>query len=170
MTTYGWYRFEEKYAALKRDSDWLKDLTKDTKFLYKHTDTLGEIHNILIYGKIRIEVIKRIINGTFESCNINGEISNIRYHRLNCKSADQNEDEFDNKLKGQMQQVTLIVPLTKLDVIVETKTGNNIFLVKKTEMVHYYTKPHTCIFIAQNMKYYIPETQRKKIECGLTLK
>ena len=61
---------------------------------------------------------------------------NMCCHRLNCRSAGQNEDEFDNKLKGQMQQVTLIIPFTKLDVIVETKTENNIFLVKKTKMVH----------------------------------
>ena len=41
--------------------------------------------------------------------------------------------------------------------MVETKTENNIFLVKKSEIVHCHTKPHTCIFIAQNMQYYIPE-------------
>ena len=41
--------------------------------------------------------------------------------------------------------------------MVETKTKNNIFAVKKMEMVHCYTKPHTYIFITKNMQNYILE-------------
>ena len=65
MTTYGWYRFEEKEAVLKKDSNWLNDLMKDKKWSFNHTDTPGETHNIPIDVNLRIEVIQRIINGTF---------------------------------------------------------------------------------------------------------
>ena len=149
MITYGWHRFE-KNVVPKRDSDWLKYILQKNKGIYIHTGTSGETYNMLIDGIFRIDIIKRIIKGTFENCNIKGEILNIRYHRLNCRTAGQKEDEFDNKVKGQMQQVTLIIPFTKLNVMVETKT-KNVFSVKKTEMVHCYTKPHAHIFIAQNM-------------------
>ena len=44
---------------------------KDKKDLYKHTNTPGETHNMLIDEKLLIEVIKRIINGTFANFNIN---------------------------------------------------------------------------------------------------
>ena len=75
MTTYRWYRFEGTGVVLKKDSDWLKDLMKDKKGLFKHTYTPWETQNILIDRRLRSKVIKRVINGTFENFNINEEIS-----------------------------------------------------------------------------------------------
>ena len=58
-----------------------------------------------------------------------------------------------------MQQVTLIIPFTKLDAMVETKIeNNNMILVLKINMVHCYIKPIKCLFIAQKMKYYVSES------------
>ena len=71
------------------------------------------------------------MNGTFEKCRINKEISNIRYYQFNSKSAGQNNDKFDTWLKGKTQQVTLIIPFIKLNVIVETKTERNFLMAKK---------------------------------------
>ena len=51
MTTYGCHRFKEKCVVLRRDSDWLKDYMKDKKGPYKHTDTPGDTHNMLIDKK-----------------------------------------------------------------------------------------------------------------------
>ena len=93
---------------------------------------------------------------------------------MNCRIAGQQEDEYDNKVKGQIQQVALIIPFTKLDVTVKRRMKNIIFSVKKTEMVHCYKKPHTCNFIAQNMQYYVPENNaemnRRWIDVKVTIK
>ena len=60
-------------------------------------------------------------------------------------------------MKSKTQQVTLILPFTKLDDMVETKTENSFLIAKNLEMVHCYIKPNTCMFILQNIHYHIPE-------------
>ena len=102
-------------------------------------------------------MIKKIINGTFEKCGIRGDISNIRYHRSNSRSACQTEDEFDTRMKSKAQQVTLILLFTKLDVMVETKMENSFLITKNSEMVLCYIKLNTCVFIVQNIYCHIPE-------------
>ena len=115
----------------KRDNKWLKYLLQKKKGLYNQTDTPDKICNMLIEGTSRIDVIKKIKRGTFENCNIKEEISNIRYHRLYHGTAGQKEDEFDNKVKDQRPKVTLIIPFTKLDVMVEIKTKKQHLLGQK---------------------------------------
>ena len=51
----------------------------------------------------------------------------------------------------------MIIPFTKLDVTVKSKTENSSFTSNKSEKVHCYIRPETYIVIAQNTHYYIPE-------------
>ena len=118
------------------------------KGLYKNSDKEGERYGMLNDGPLNINIFKRIMKGTLINCRIKGEISNVRYHRLNHRTIRQEEDKFENKGKNQMQQVTFVIPFTKLDVMVETKMENdNIFLVMKMNMFHCHVKPSTCLFL-----------------------
>ena len=59
--------------------------------------------------------------------------------------------------ENQRQQVTLIIPFTKLNVVIETKIENNSILqAVKTNMMHCYIKLNKCLFVAQEMKNYVP--------------
>ena len=100
-----------------------------------------------IEGNLRNEMIKKIISGTFQKCRIEREILNIRYHKLDSISVGQKEDTFDTRMKSKAQQVTMTLPLTKLNVMVENKTENSFRIIKNSEMVHSYVESNTCIFI-----------------------
>ena len=57
---------------------------------------------MLIVGTLKIDVFKRIIKGTLINYGIRGEISNVQYHRLNCRTTRQEKDKVGNKGRNQM--------------------------------------------------------------------
>ena len=70
------------------------------------------------------------------------------YHRLNRGSVGQKQDDFETMKNSGAKQVTMILSSTKLDVMVESKIENGSFPSNKTEKIHCYIKPKTCIIIA----------------------
>ena len=72
----------------------------------------------------------------------------MKYHRLNRGSAGQREDDFEIMKNSRAKQMTMILPFTKLDTMVESKTENGSFTSNKSEKFHRYIKPKTYIVIA----------------------
>ena len=154
----------------KKSCVWSKDYMKNT---LQHTRTPGTIYNMSIEGRLRNDITRLLVNGDFEKCRINGEISNMKYHRLNRGSAGQKENKFEIIENSRAKQVTIILPFTKLDVMVKFKTENGSFTSNKSEKIHCYIKPKMCIVIAQNTHSYIPENtaeiDRRWIDIKITL-
>ena len=50
-------------------------------------------------------------------------------------------------------QITILIPFTDLDVKVETKMKDTSFTTNKIEMVYCYVKPHSYIYIREDMNY-----------------
>ena len=92
---------------------------KDT---FKHTATKGEIYNISIEGHLRNEITRTIVNSSFIKCGIKGDISSLKYHRLNRGSVGKEEEDFGIMKTNKAQQVILIIPFTTMDVILDSKT------------------------------------------------
>ena len=109
------------------------------------------IYNFLLDVKLRNNVITNIINYMFEQCQIEGEISYVRYHWVNRKSISQEKDDFEIMLNENEKQIIILIPFTNLDVKVETKMKDTTLVANKTEMVHCYIKPHSCIYIRKEM-------------------
>ena len=72
----------------------------------------------------------------------------MTYHRLNREPVGQKDDGFEIMKNSRAKEVTMLLPFTKLDVMVESKIENGSFPSNKTEKIHCYIKPKTCIIIA----------------------
>ena len=85
----------------KKASTWVKDFMKDT---FKHMATKGKPYNISIEGLLRNEIVRDIVNTTFIKCEIKGDISNLKYKRLNRRSVGQEEGVFKIRKKNKMRR------------------------------------------------------------------
>ena len=94
----------------------------------------------------------------------------MTYHRLNCKSGGQDADKFKTARNSKTTQLTMIVPFTELDVIVESKKVNNFLMNNHTEKVHCYLKSRSCVIIAQNIRYYIPDNTTEMDQIWMDIK
>ena len=83
----------------------------------------------------------------FEQCQIEGEISYIRYHQINKESISQEKNDFDIRLNENKNQITILIPSTNLDVTVETIMKDTSFTTNKIETVHCYLKSYSYIYI-----------------------
>ena len=52
-----------------------------------------------IEGHSRNDIIGEIVNGSSKKCGIKGEISNLKYHRLNRGSVGQEDDDLEKQSK-----------------------------------------------------------------------
>ena len=114
MDIYRWFQFEAKEVVLKKENNWLRDLLKEEPF--GHTEKSGVIYNSLLDRKLSKDAIANIINYMFEQYQIEGEISYVRYHRVNKNSISQEKDDFDMMLNENDNQITILIPFTALDI------------------------------------------------------
>ena len=84
MNTYGWFRFETKEVAQRKDSVWPREHLKE---VYHHTEEPGLKYNIMLGGSLRNNVISRIVYYALEKSKTAGQIAHIRYHRVNKNSS-----------------------------------------------------------------------------------
>ena len=54
-----------------------------------------------IEGHLRSEIVRVIVSAAFKECGIKGQISNLKYHRLNCGSVGQGEDDSEIMKKSK---------------------------------------------------------------------
>ena len=54
-------------------------------------------------------------------------------------------------------QLTIIAPFTKLDVVVKSNKGNSYLMNNQRKDVHCYCKSRSCVIIAGNIRYCIPD-------------
>ena len=76
----------------------------------------------------------------------------MTYNRLNRESGGQHVDNFETVRNSKTTQLTTIVPFTKVDVIIESKKGNNFLMNNLIEEV----RSRICVIIAQNIRCCIP--------------
>ena len=101
---------------------------------YNHKYTRGFKYERSFDEILRNQVTNIISKKSIAKCRISGVISKITYHRLNLGTDGQGACNFRTVKKIKTTQLTIVIPFKKLDVIVESKKGNNSLMNNNNKM------------------------------------
>ena len=105
-----------------KDTTWLQDIVV---YQYKQKKLKGVKYQHEIRGTLGTDISKEMATKSIKSCRIKGDIHQIIYHHMNQDAKEQSMDEFVTSTNNRKLHFTVIVSLTKLDMIIDSKNGNN---------------------------------------------
>ena len=80
----------------------------------------------------------------------------MRYHRINRNASMQENDELFKYPQDREEKITIIIPFTNLDVLVDTNTTTTKEVVL-SEIVLCFVKPQICLFIKKRIQHRFPD-------------